>query len=347
MGLLDKLETMQMSDWEREQKIKEIVEDSLSDGNFSQMERAEVLQQARKYKISEIKAAAIINEAIKSYMGKIIARAAYDGQISNAERQDIMRKAEGLGMDSTDVTLMIEHAIEDRVNTVRSEEQLKNTVRDTAAFIGAGASKLFGSIRGAVNERKANQAAPQMNNIQSQPSNNLMDSKEKRRQLDKLIDAALADGNISAKERRVLSDKAFELVGMDTDEFDIMLDARIQEYQQEHMQQAMGNPMMGNPMMQQAPGMQVPVQSTFMMNVNGQQFGPYSVQQLQSMIPTGQFTAQTMVWKQGMSSWLPAAQVPELSYLFAQAAPAPGMPPIPGSGMPPMPGSGMPPMPGM
>ena len=63
--------------------------------------------------------------------------------------------------------------------------------------------------------------------------------------------------------------------------------------------------------------------------VNGQQTGPFGMQQLQQMVQYGQLTPQTYVWKQGMAQWDAAGNVQELSSLFA--APAP--PPIPG-GMP-------------
>ena len=68
---------------------------------------------------------------------------------------------------------------------------------------------------------------------------------------------------------------------------------------------------------------------------NGQQMGPFNVQQLRGMVQSGQFTRQTYVWRQGMQSWQQAGSVPELASLFA---PPPGAtpPPPPGS-MPPPP----------
>ncbi len=82
-----------------------------------------------------------------------------------------------------------------------------------------------------------------------------------------------------------------------------------------------------------------PVQ--FHIALNGQQLGPYTIDQLTPGIPTGQFTAQTPVWRQGMPGWLPAGQVPELAPLFAPAGP----PPFggPGGGPPPLGGGGPPP----
>ncbi len=60
--------------------------------------------------------------------------------------------------------------------------------------------------------------------------------------------------------------------------------------------------------------------------VNGQQTGPFTLQQLQQMAAAGQFTAQSLVWKQGMPQWAAASTLPELASLFA-----PPVPPIPGS----------------
>ena len=73
--------------------------------------------------------------------------------------------------------------------------------------------------------------------------------------------------------------------------------------------------------------------TTYLLAIGGQQYGPYSIEQLKPMIPTCQFTAQTLVWTQGMSNWQPANQVQELALLFA-----PVVPPIPqSSDVPPMP----------
>ncbi len=67
--------------------------------------------------------------------------------------------------------------------------------------------------------------------------------------------------------------------------------------------------------------------------VNGQQLGPFEVNQL---IPNG-MTQNTMVWTEGMPSWAPAASVPDLAQLFMAppAAPAPPMgAPAPSYGAP-------------
>ena len=71
----------------------------------------------------------------------------------------------------------------------------------------------------------------------------------------------------------------------------------------------------------------------YMVSANGQQFGPFNMQQLQQMVQNGQLTAQTYVWKQGMANWELAGNVQELASLFG-AVPPP-MPPAPPT--PPMP----------
>lgn len=98
---------------------------------------------------------------------------------------------------------------------------------------------------------------------------------------------------------------------------------------------AMGQQMAGmmNSMGQQMQGsMNTPPpvpQVQYMVANNGQQAGPFNMQQLQQMVQAGQLTPQTYVWKQGMPQWEFAGNVPELAPLFA----APTPPPIPG-GMP-------------
>ena len=69
----------------------------------------------------------------------------------------------------------------------------------------------------------------------------------------------------------------------------------------------------------------------FHLVLNGQQLGPFPLEVLQQMIPTGTFRSATMVWKPGMSQWTTAATVPELSGLFASGVTPPSVspPPIP------------------
>lgn len=69
-------------------------------------------------------------------------------------------------------------------------------------------------------------------------------------------------------------------------------------------------------------------------SVNGQQAGPYNLEQLRQMTTAGQLTPQTFVWKAGMANWEPASQVAEISPLFA-AVPPPPPPAAPGTPPPP------------
>lgn len=82
-------------------------------------------------------------------------------------------------------------------------------------------------------------------------------------------------------------------------------------------------------------------QIQYFVNINGQNYGPYGMQQLQQMVQNGQLTKTTYVWKNGMANWEQAGNVAEIAMVFgAVPPPMPGMPGTPG--MPGMPG--MPPM---
>ena len=63
----------------------------------------------------------------------------------------------------------------------------------------------------------------------------------------------------------------------------------------------------------------------YMLVVNGQQSGPFGMEQLQMLAGNGQLKQDTLVWKQGMANWEAAGKVAELSQLFAAMTP----PPIP------------------
>jgi len=57
-------------------------------------------------------------------------------------------------------------------------------------------------------------------------------------------------------------------------------------------------------------------EKTYMVGVNGQQAGPYTITQLRQFVATGEFTPQVLVWSQGFANWDLAGNVPELSSLF-------------------------------
>ena len=64
----------------------------------------------------------------------------------------------------------------------------------------------------------------------------------------------------------------------------------------------------------------------YMVSMNGQQSGPFSIQQLQQLVQQGQINTQTYVWKQGMSNWVMAGQVQELASLCIANTPPPPPP---------------------
>ena len=91
------------------------------------------------------------------------------------------------------------------------------------------------------------------------------------------------------------------------------------------------------PPQQQAPAMgatppppPMPSATQYTVAINGQQYGPYNLQQMAQMAQSGQINAQTLVWAQGMPQWIAAGSVAELAQLFmATPPPMPPMPPMP------------------
>ncbi len=71
-------------------------------------------------------------------------------------------------------------------------------------------------------------------------------------------------------------------------------------------------------------------------HLNGQQMGPYGTDVLKQGVSTGQFTRETMVWREGMAQWTPAGSVAELAPLFGPPPP----PPLGGGGGAPPPFTG-------
>ncbi len=86
------------------------------------------------------------------------------------------------------------------------------------------------------------------------------------------------------------------------------------------------NTMMGGINQQTAPGaVPPPIPSvTYHVAVNGQATGPFDTATLAQMATSGQITADSLVWKSGMTQWVKAGTVDELKNLFANT-----MPPIP------------------
>lgn len=89
------------------------------------------------------------------------------------------------------------------------------------------------------------------------------------------------------------------------------------------------NNMMGGVNQQATPGAVPPPIPTVAYHVviNGQAAGPFELTTLTQMVVAGQFTADSLVWKNGMVQWAKAETVDELKGLFAN-----GMPPTPPQG---------------
>ena len=80
---------------------------------------------------------------------------------------------------------------------------------------------------------------------------------------------------------------------------------------------------------QQSPVPPPPPQILFYVTVGGQTTGPYDVQTLTNQARSGQLTRSSLVWKQGMTNWQPAGDVPELQEIFGSIPPPPPPPPEP------------------
>lgn len=61
--------------------------------------------------------------------------------------------------------------------------------------------------------------------------------------------------------------------------------------------------------------------TAYFVAVNGQQTGPFNLQQLQAMAQAGQFNKQSQVWKQGMAAWASAEAQADLAGLFNSMPP--------------------------
>jgi len=72
-----------------------------------------------------------------------------------------------------------------------------------------------------------------------------------------------------------------------------------------------------------------PPQAAWYIAAGGQTQGPFNAQQMVQGVTSGQVSANTPVWRAGMSGWSPAGQVPELAQYFNTSAPPPPPPPAP------------------
>jgi uncharacterized protein (TIGR00266 family) len=53
--------------------------------------------------------------------------------------------------------------------------------------------------------------------------------------------------------------------------------------------------------------------NTWYVAIDGQQQGPFPQEHIQQLLNRGEFTQDTLVWRQGFANWLPISQVPELN----------------------------------
>ncbi|WP_435131817.1 SPFH domain-containing protein [Actinacidiphila sp. bgisy144] len=65
----------------------------------------------------------------------------------------------------------------------------------------------------------------------------------------------------------------------------------------------------------------LPQPAQWFVGVGGTQQGPYDAAALSGLVGAGTLTRETLVWKDGMAGWLPAAQVPEVGGLFGAVPP--------------------------
>ncbi|MDR1719197.1 MAG: SPFH domain-containing protein [Dysgonamonadaceae bacterium] len=83
----------------------------------------------------------------------------------------------------------------------------------------------------------------------------------------------------------------------------------------------MAQQMMNQPSAQAATPPPIPQAKTYFVAVNGQQTGPFGLQQLQLMATQGQLTPQSLVWTQGMAAWTSASDIAELGNVFSTVPP--------------------------
>ncbi|MCG2760030.1 MAG: DUF4339 domain-containing protein, partial [Candidatus Delongbacteria bacterium] len=70
----------------------------------------------------------------------------------------------------------------------------------------------------------------------------------------------------------------------------------------------------------------IPPSPKFFIVLNGQQDGPYDTSVLKNMTIQKMIDQDTLVWREGMTNWTPAKDVPEFNGIFAGTPP-----PIPGA----------------
>jgi membrane protease subunit (stomatin/prohibitin family) len=92
---------------------------------------------------------------------------------------------------------------------------------------------------------------------------------------------------------------------------------------------AMGNQMGGMMNNINQPSPPPPPVIAYHISLNGQQSGPFTLDQLKQFVQSGQFTKNYHVWKEGMAGWELASNVQELAIVFSVVPPPPPPPPPP------------------
>jgi len=62
---------------------------------------------------------------------------------------------------------------------------------------------------------------------------------------------------------------------------------------------------------------------TYHISLNGQQSGPFNIEQLKQFAQSGQFTKNHHVWKEGMAGWELASNVSDIATIFSVVPPPP------------------------
>ncbi len=65
----------------------------------------------------------------------------------------------------------------------------------------------------------------------------------------------------------------------------------------------------------------LPQAAQWFVAIGGAQQGPYDAAALPGLVGAGTLTRETLLWKNGMAGWLPAAQIPEVGALFGAVPP--------------------------
>src|SRR5262245_11717459 len=63
-----------------------------------------------------------------------------------------------------------------------------------------------------------------------------------------------------------------------------------------------------------------PMEAEWFYSEHGQQAGPCTAIQLRELVQSGRVLAQDLVWKQGMSEWIPVASIPGLARFLPPAS---------------------------